>query len=238
MKPGNDNRQARDGLDERLLDRLVDGELADDERRDVLWQLAKEPDGWRRCALAFLEAQTWRQALATAAGTDELPGPCVMLAGETPVLRAVPPVSRAASQLGPPETQGRKRIFWRPVARLTGLAAGLAVAFAFGWAYHGGLKQIAPSADVNPQAGSVADRSNQPPQPPSEAVVKVATEHSRPTKPVEAAATIAPIVKNLQQRGYSVETEQRLVSMESKDGRKVKLPVQEVRIRYVGDHIY
>ena len=67
MKPGNDNRQARDGLDERLLDRLVDGELADDERRELLLQLEKNPDGWRRCALAFLEAQTWRQALAPVA---------------------------------------------------------------------------------------------------------------------------------------------------------------------------
>ncbi len=228
-----DNEQTGISEEERLLDRLVDGELPERERRELLLRLEKVPDGWRRCALAFLEAQTWRQAQATAAGTDELPGRCVVLTGETPVLRAVPPVSRAASQLGPPETQGRKRIFWRPVARLTGLAAGLAVAFAFGWAYHGGLKQIAPSADVN-----LADRSNQPPQPPSEAAVTVATTHSSPTKRAEAAAGIVPIVKNLQQRGYSVETEQRLVSMESKDGRKVKLPVQEVRIRYVGDRIY
>src|SRR5260370_21580495 len=191
-----DNEQTGISEEERLLDRLVDGELPERERRELLLRLEKVPDGWRRCALAFLEAQTWGQALATAAGTDELRGRCVVLTGETPVLRAVPPVSRAASQLGPPETQGRKRIFWRPVARLTGLAAGLAVAFAFGWAYHGGLKQIAPSADVNPQAGSVADRSNQPSQPPSEAAVKVATGHSRPTKPAEAAAAVAPIIKD------------------------------------------
>src|SRR5260370_29148905 len=182
-----DDEESGSGEEEGLRGRVVDGELPEGERRELLVRLEKVPDGWRRCALAFLEAQIWRQALATEAGTDELPGRCVVLTGETPVLRAVPPVSRAASQLGPPETQGRKRIFWRPVARLTGLAAGLAVAFAFGWAYHGGLKQIAPSADVNPQAGSVADRSNQPSQPPSEAAVKLATGHSSPTKPPEAA---------------------------------------------------
>lgn len=41
------------------LDRLVDGELTSEEYREVLAQLELEPDGWKRCALAFLEAQAW-----------------------------------------------------------------------------------------------------------------------------------------------------------------------------------
>src|SRR5688500_14578872 len=45
--------------DERLIDRLVDGELTDPERRELLLKLENQSDGWRRCALAFLEAQTW-----------------------------------------------------------------------------------------------------------------------------------------------------------------------------------
>jgi anti-sigma factor RsiW len=46
--------------DDVLLDRLVDGELSGDERRRLLASLEDRPDGWRRCALAFLEAQSWR----------------------------------------------------------------------------------------------------------------------------------------------------------------------------------
>src|SRR5690349_16591155 len=46
--------------DSQLLDRLVDGELNDAERRDLLLRLERTPDGWRRCALAFLEGQAWR----------------------------------------------------------------------------------------------------------------------------------------------------------------------------------
>src|SRR5262245_61197611 len=46
--------------DQRLLDRLVDGELDDHERRELLLRLEQFPGGWRRCALAFLEAQVWR----------------------------------------------------------------------------------------------------------------------------------------------------------------------------------
>lgn len=46
-------------LDGMLLDRLVDGELSDAEYREVLQGLDSQPEGWRRCALAFLEAQAW-----------------------------------------------------------------------------------------------------------------------------------------------------------------------------------
>jgi hypothetical protein len=46
--------------DDVLFDRLVDGELSADERRRLLESLDARPDGWRRCALAFLEAQSWR----------------------------------------------------------------------------------------------------------------------------------------------------------------------------------
>jgi hypothetical protein len=126
------------------------------------------------------------------------------------------------------------RPFWHPAACWTGLAASLAAAFILGWTYHRGLEQTTPSTHVN-QTGSVAVG---PVEGPQEARGKLATERLNPTKPTEALASIDPIIKRLQQRGYSVETEKRLVSMESKDGRKIKLPVQEVRIRYVGDRIY
>jgi len=49
-----------DELDRRL-DRLVDGELPADQYRALLAALDEQPDGWRRCALAFLEAQAWRR---------------------------------------------------------------------------------------------------------------------------------------------------------------------------------
>jgi hypothetical protein len=44
---------------DRLFDLLVDGELSDAERRELLASLDEREEGWRRCALAFLEAQNW-----------------------------------------------------------------------------------------------------------------------------------------------------------------------------------
>jgi hypothetical protein len=46
--------------DDALFDRLADGELSAAERRQLLASLDDRADGWRRCALAFLEAQSWR----------------------------------------------------------------------------------------------------------------------------------------------------------------------------------
>jgi hypothetical protein len=60
-------------LDDRLIDRLVDGELAEAQRRELLARLESEPDGWRSCALAFLEAQSWRDGLSAAAGDSLAP---------------------------------------------------------------------------------------------------------------------------------------------------------------------
>ena len=47
----------------RVLDRLVDGELSQADRRALLAALDDEPGAWRRCALAFLESQSWRWQL-------------------------------------------------------------------------------------------------------------------------------------------------------------------------------
>jgi hypothetical protein len=49
--------------DARLIDMLVDGELSDPRRADLLHRLEKSSGGWRQLSLAFLEAQCWRQAL-------------------------------------------------------------------------------------------------------------------------------------------------------------------------------
>ena len=59
----NEFSHSEHGFDPQVLDRLVDGELADGDRRTVLESLERQPDGWRQCALAFLEAQTWGQTL-------------------------------------------------------------------------------------------------------------------------------------------------------------------------------
>ena len=49
--------------DDARFDRLVDGEASPEEYRELLATLDDEPGGWRRCALAFLEAQALEREL-------------------------------------------------------------------------------------------------------------------------------------------------------------------------------
>jgi len=54
-------REFQESTSDAELDRLVDGEMMLAEQRAMLARLENETDGWRRLALAFLEAQTLRQ---------------------------------------------------------------------------------------------------------------------------------------------------------------------------------
>jgi hypothetical protein len=96
------------------IDRLVDDELDPDDRRDLLLRLEATPDGWRSCALAFLEAQEF--ARASRAWTRELAAPAVPASACIPVRPRRPSARRfvlAATLIG--------------LAFLAGLLAGGAV---------------------------------------------------------------------------------------------------------------
>lgn len=200
-----DNHALGDPVERRLLDRLVDGELAEDERRALLRRLEADPDGWRCCALAFLESQAWREALR-------------------PLVRPAQQSPRTA-----PAMEGRPRGRWRPVAHRAALAASLAAAFTLGWALHRPPPETAPTP--LPPATEVATNVDLPrPEP--------AAQPSPPSAPAGATAALEHVVKQWAQRGYHAELQKRQVSMELHNGRKLKLPVHEVRLRYVGDRTY
>lgn len=77
---------ANAATDPAMIDRLVDGELEEAERASLLRSLDREPDGWKRCALAFLESQAWREAAGEGAMRPALPGPGGAARAPQPVL--------------------------------------------------------------------------------------------------------------------------------------------------------
>src|SRR5437762_643992 len=100
------------------LDRLIDGEVAEPQRRALLSRLEQSPGGWRRCSLAFLEAQAGRDRPADGRGR-----PRRTIAGAR--------IIRAISQRGQAATIGSDKVGSRAVCggwagRLarTGAAAG------------------------------------------------------------------------------------------------------------------
>ena len=88
-----------------LIDRLVDDELSPAEREELLAALEQE-DGWRDCALAFLENQSWRREIKS----------------------LVRPAAQEKTL--PPSVQGSSG--GRAVSLLA-VAAGLVIAFCLGW---------------------------------------------------------------------------------------------------------
>lgn len=60
------DEQAADSVEfsQAEIDRLVDGELSDDQQKSLLRRLDDSPTGWRRLALAYVEASVWKNQLA------------------------------------------------------------------------------------------------------------------------------------------------------------------------------
>ena len=135
----NDNQPLNDNI---LLDRLVDGELSGNERRQLLESFDKRPEGWRRCALAFLEAQSWREEMGQ-------------------VARGVATEAKAPKSPASSAATNRKSS-WSSVATWLAMAACLLLAFGLGL-MHGERGPSIAGGPSNP-SGQVAS-VNPPSQP-------------------------------------------------------------------------
>lgn len=232
------------------IDRLVDGELDPAERHALLVRLETEPGGWRRCALAFLEAQSWREALA----------PLVVGSASGGTSRTSAAPVKQSSAPGP----GLARR-WRPMAAV---AAGWLAALALGWIAGGGTSTSRPGSTpggplaetpgVSTNAGPLVppgtrpDRSEivsaEPAPSPDEDRPSTApslTPRRPPTLvaiPVLGARRLRqapppvpePVRRNLERWGFQVEPRHGLMSVKLRDGRHVAVPVDAVKMRYVG----
>jgi hypothetical protein len=243
-----------------VIDLIVDGSLQPGELRRALAQLEREADGWKRCTLAFLEAQCWRDAF-----------------------RAIeaPPSSNVrcdsdSIQLAPPAFHRPRINWWRGVA-----AVGIvAVSFALGWLSRvsrpGEPAGAVHSVSKNPLvAGQPQDSSSEPelpvsavpsrssrfepefaadPAPPGPedivqtvGQVQFGTEGGGATVPILAGPGIngdwlraqpPPLSDSeqvvLERYGYQVDQRRRLLVATLADGRRVSVPIDQVEIRYTG----
>ncbi len=250
-------------LDDRFIDRIVDGDLTPAELRAAIDCLDREPDGWKRCALAFLEAQCWRESFRAMGQSAALPG-------ERPFLSFASPI-RA-------RTWGRRR--WLHGS----IAAGLAAAsFAMGWVGHGARSLsssaqppiVTAGANPNPPgSGSQSEsrnqtgvdihqqtrlaawpaRENQAPPTVKEVVrwvgrLRIGDQSNGTEVPILAGPGITeqwlrnqpPPVNGyrevaLQRQGYQVNQRRQLITKTLADGRRVTVPVDQVQIRHTGNN--
>jgi hypothetical protein len=238
-------------LDDRLLDALVEDELDEPERRALLERLEAEPQGWKRCALAFLEAQCWRASAQAWAGDSRaeilVPAPGSRLASLAPAGRAH-------------QGQGSSLLL-----RRLALAAGLLAAFGLGLAAQRGLEGWSNETHL------AAQPSGSPPALQNIALAQ-GTQSVRPTVAeaslpmvveigqagegvfqVPVLASPGPggqwpegssqplpeyLLRQWSQQGYQVEQQTKLVSMPLPDGQRVGIPVEDVKLHFVGRPTY
>lgn len=226
--------------DDILFDRLVDGELSAGERRRLLASLDERPDGWRRCALAFLEAQSWTEELGEVVREAESITPAATI----PVAIAL--ARRAAKGHG---------FQWLAIA------AGLMLAFTLGLMWRGNDGRV-PLANVEPNPQEQIAVVTPPPSSasPDEAQANDAltlwvrddTGQTRPLRvPLVDAGALdqhlglefqtglpANVRDELQDRGYNVQSKKRYAPLWLENGRPMIVPVEDTRIVPVSQNVY
>lgn len=207
------------------LDRLVDGTLDEASRRRLLERMEAEPDAWRRCALAFLEAQAWGQALGTLAAETIEAG-----------ARRDPHVSSDHAATAAP----RRASVLRPLA----LAAALLLAFGLGrWLQPPGAPAPDPVA-VRPEAPPAAVVPPTAPDGAPEAATPTLLAESpeaRPADPIgddPLAAIPTDLRRRLASEGYRIEPRGGYRPVKTADGGIVRVPYHDLRVRFVGRQTY
>lgn len=236
--------------DEQLIDLLVDGELDEERRRELLAQLDQKPDGWRRCAMAFLQAQCLRAAACSYARSSPSPAPASsrehLPAGQTPLTIASP--QRAAG----------KRLPSRALT-LTSMAASFLIAglgvWLVGWPFNSpsgqpadSVPQVASSTQSPVAASDSVVAGDAAPRPVEDLRLVVDNGRTNSLAPIESligsrqrmdelssAAGPEPLPRNISELldkvGGNVSLERQYIQVRLPDGRKVVVPVDQLRLR-------
>jgi hypothetical protein len=211
--------------EERAIGLLVDGELSEVERRALVLDLDARPGAWRRCALSFLEAQAWREALRA---------PVAVEGGGEGTRREGPVSSRK-----------------RPWAFLPVSAAALVAGILLGLLL--GDYQPPSPPRIHEETATRGPGEPRPVLPASERDIRLAGEVVLDVEDAgELDSVRVPIVegvepsaewlselptvftpavcRSFERRGHIVEVSRVLVEVPLGDGQRVLLPVDEMRV--------
>ncbi|MDX1946399.1 MAG: hypothetical protein SFU86_13445 [Pirellulaceae bacterium] len=235
--------------DDSRFDRLVDGELSPSEYRSLLATLDDEPGGWRRCALAFLEAQALRRELGA------------LRAGGSPLETAPAATQQLATNARPATTR-----WLLPLA----MAASFLVAFGLGVYLPAWLATDRPSpvaglvapeqtaADpptaprpspkvVEARPGTVVpvgsvklvvDRPGAPATETSELPVYEMTDDLAAWLSQDQPAIPPSVLAEIERRGHRIDRQRQYVPVTLDDGRQAVIPVDGIEITPVSRRAY
>jgi hypothetical protein len=238
---------------------MIDGELGEAERRELLARLDATPGGWRRCALGFLESQS------LAVGLERFRR------------RAERRAERRDRRLQRREARRQRRrvLFGSHPGTILAMAASFLGALVLGMLIRGAwdgpdrpsLEPDQIAAEESPAAAPPASPGSQaaPPvekvplaAPAEEPWQYVAIPVSAPDGtsdsvriPVTQRETIdetwleslpeavpTDVVRSLIESGHEVRQQRRLMPLWMRDGRRLVVPYDQVEIHYTGRNAY
>ena len=204
------------------IDRLVDGELSPERRRDLLMSCERN-DAWRDVALAFVEAQTLRTELKLFAGASEA-GPSLNLDTR----------ANASAESTRPGLS-----FWNPLSLAAAVLVALGIGYGAGTIWQGipaatGIVQVPQDVDQ--------DRSESP-SPYSSLNLTVSDDRQGGLQqiqlPVVAASSLGPdwpdkiatelpdeLMSEMHRQGFGVSRNRQLIPVRLHDGRTVIVPIE------------
>jgi len=259
-----ENRIENVPTDDTDLDRLVDGELTRDEYAAMLRSLEHTPDGWRRCALAFLEAQAWQRAIGET-------GRRRIEASDEDALEDVWTVPEPSTRRAPAKPATTKA-----VPLLLAVAASFLLLFGLGLVYRPGepsewLSRMAPliagyTAGSGAPTGTGESRASSEAAiasdiasagPPARGNVTFVVDHGNEAGSREVAVPVyewstenepwltrGPMTPSfemqraVQRGGHDVRMHRHLIPLETGDGRHVLIPVEQMEITPAGRRVF
>ena len=234
---------SHDSIDQSLLDRMVDGQLSEPERHALLEELEQTPDGWRRLALAYVEAGAWAADFGEFVGQKQ---------------------NQLAANMAPVSSPARSG---GPVVRWA-MVVGLLLAVASGFALRG-LWGVSPASDhANNTAQSRLETEDPLVSSPSPSKLKTVSPTRQETVtllvnagasdalerieiPLLDAADVedewffgshAPIPKQFleefQQQGRQVRTGRTFHQLTLGDGRQIVVPIDSIEVQSIDQKRY
>ena len=223
----NEQDRTLDAADDRALDLLVDGELTDEQTRWLLAALDESSDGWRRCALSFVEAQSWNRDLSAIRHTS--------LAGEAdPTVQVAPSRRIAPKRLVP-------LLLTVTASILIALASGIGIGQSWRAPTPAPIAETSPT-ETTPHTASRpmdggANSSNdagEPFQLPVYLASQVSEDYLQDTPPPLSAR----LQRALARSGHEAKMQRQWIPLQLEDGSQIVFPVDQVQLHYVGNQSY
>lgn len=209
-----------------LVDRLVCGELDEDQRFELLTYLEHKPEYWRQVGIAFMEAQSWTEAMV-----PERPENRLKIHQAQIITASIDPKSRT----------NRKRWNWIPL-----IAAMCLISFTFGWLF----KNVS-EGDGNSES-NIAKEVTSSPITRSDELVWATIDSRVMLIPIQGARVQVPVrmedgkiqpgsfspeisdyeMAQFRRQGIALKPEKKFISGKLPDGRNVAIPLDG----YVATH--